>query len=100
MLAEKNKDIKKAYDILEIISKDEKARMAYEAREAEIRDQLIRIKTAEEKGMQKGIEKGLLEGKRKTAKNLFGLGLTIEEVSEAVELSINEVTQIQKEIEN
>ncbi|ODA40451.1 Branched-chain amino acid transport ATP-binding protein LivG [Desulfosporosinus sp. BG] len=27
MLAEKNKDIKKAYDLLQIISKDEKARI-------------------------------------------------------------------------
>ena len=38
MLAEKNQDIKKAYDLLQIISKDEKARMLYEAREAELRD--------------------------------------------------------------
>ena len=59
MLAEKNKAIKKAYTVLEILSKDEKARMAYEAREAEVRDQLTRLKTAEEKGMEKGIEKGI-----------------------------------------
>lgn len=32
MLSEKNEDIKKAYDLLEIISNDEKARMLYEAR--------------------------------------------------------------------
>ena len=32
MLAEKNKDIKKAYNLLQIISKDEKARMLYESR--------------------------------------------------------------------
>ncbi|MHB1652555.1 MAG: PD-(D/E)XK nuclease family transposase [Desulfitobacteriaceae bacterium] len=38
MLAEKNKDIKKAYDLLQIISKDEKARMLYDAREAELHD--------------------------------------------------------------
>ena len=30
MLPEKNKDIKKAYDLLQIISKDEKARMLFE----------------------------------------------------------------------
>ncbi|HVI40528.1 MAG TPA: Rpn family recombination-promoting nuclease/putative transposase, partial [Anaerovoracaceae bacterium] len=40
MLANKNQDIKKAYDILQIVSKDEKARMLYEAREAERRDQI------------------------------------------------------------
>ncbi|SPF50953.1 conserved hypothetical protein [Candidatus Desulfosporosinus infrequens] len=54
MLAEKNQDIKKAYDILQIISKDEKARMLYDAREAELRDQLSRIETAENKGRAKG----------------------------------------------
>jgi len=48
-LAEKNKNIKKAYDLLKIISKDEKAKMLYEARQAEISDQLTRIKSAEDK---------------------------------------------------
>ena len=50
MLAEKNQDIKKAYDLLQIISKDEKARMLYDAREAELRDQLTRMKSAANKG--------------------------------------------------
>lgn len=55
MLAEKNNDIKKAYSLLQIISKDEKARMLYEARQVEISDQLTRIKSAE-KGIEQGIE--------------------------------------------
>ena len=54
MLAEKNQDIKKAYDILQIVSKDEKARILYEAREAELRDQLTRVESAENKGEVKG----------------------------------------------
>ncbi len=33
MLSEKNKGIKKAYSLLQIISKDEKARILYEARQ-------------------------------------------------------------------
>jgi hypothetical protein len=44
MLSQKNKDIKKAYDLLQIISKDEKAKMLYEARQAEISDERTRIK--------------------------------------------------------
>ncbi|WP_242832522.1 PD-(D/E)XK nuclease family transposase [Desulfosporosinus orientis] len=60
MLAEKNKDIKKAYDLLKIISKDEKARMLYEAREAELRDQLTRMKSAENKGREEGEAEGKL----------------------------------------
>jgi len=54
MLAEKNQNIKKAYDLLQIISKDEKARMLYEAREAERRDQISWMKSAEDKGEAKG----------------------------------------------
>ena len=62
MLAEKNRDIKKAYDLLQIISKDEKARMLYEAEQAEISDQLTRIKSAEKKGKEEGIREGIREG--------------------------------------
>jgi len=54
MLANKNQDIKKAYDILQNVSKDEKARMLYEAREAERRDQITWMKLAEDKGEAKG----------------------------------------------
>jgi len=54
LLAEKNQDIKKAYDLLQIISKDEKARMLYDAREAELRDQLTRMKSEKDKGRAEG----------------------------------------------
>jgi len=62
MAAEKNQDIKRAYDLLQIISKDEKARMLYEAREAELRDQLTRLKVAEDKGRAEGRMEGRAEG--------------------------------------
>ena len=61
MLAEKNKDIKKAYDLLQIISKDEKARMLYDAREAELRDQLTRMKSEKDKGRAEGKVEGKAE---------------------------------------
>jgi len=54
MLADKNQDIKKAYDLLQIISKDEKARMLYEAREAERRDQISWMKSAKDEGKAEG----------------------------------------------
>ena len=63
MLSEKNQDIKKAYDLLQIISKDEKGRMLYEAREAELRDQLTRLKVAEDKGRAEGRAEGKIEGR-------------------------------------
>ncbi len=64
------------------------------------------------KGLEKGLEKGrregrlegklegLIEGKIKTAKNLLRLGLTPEQVAQGAELSMDEVLQLKKEIEN
>ena len=88
MLAEKNKDIKKAYDLLQVISKDEKARMLYEARQAEISDQLTRIKSAEEKGIN--------IGKIKVAENFLKMGLAVEQVAKGSELPIEKVIEIEK----
>ena len=88
MLAEKNKDIKKAYDLLQIRSKDEKARMLYEARQAEISDQLTRIKAAEEKGVLRVVE------------NLLKMGLNVEQISIAAEISVERVLEIKKGIIN
>jgi len=84
MLAEKNKDIKKAYALLKIISKDEKAKMLYEARQAEISDQLTRLKSAEEKKATK------------IAENFLNMGLSVEQVSKGSELSIEKVIEIKK----
>lgn len=82
MLAEKNKDIKKAYELLQIISKDEKARMRYEAREAELRDQLTRIKTAKR------------EEKAEVAKNLLDMGMEVTNVAKATGLPEEEVKML------
>ncbi|MCH5138993.1 PD-(D/E)XK nuclease family transposase [Clostridiaceae bacterium UIB06] len=89
MLAKKNESIKKAYNLLQIISKDEKARMIYEAREAELRDQLTRIKSAEQKGAN---EKSI-----KIARNLLKMGLSVEQVATAAELTIEQIEKIKKE---
>ncbi|KJR45018.1 Signal transduction histidine kinase [Desulfosporosinus sp. I2] len=86
MLAEKNKDIKKAYDILQIISKDEKARMLYDAREAELRDQLTRMKSEKDKGRA--------EGRTEVAKNLLDMGFEIPKVALATGLSEEEVKRL------
>lgn len=73
MLAKKNEKIKKAYSILEVISKDDIARAAYEAREAELHDQMTRLKIA---------------------KNLIALGIDIETVAKGVGLSIEQVKKL------
>ena len=86
MLAKKNEDIGKAYDILMVMSKNEKARLAYEAREAEIHDQATREKTAKEDGIkEKAIEDAI---------NFLKLGVNEETVSKGTGLSLEKVLEL------
>jgi len=112
LLATKNSDIGKAYDILTIMSKDENARMAYEAREAEIHDQATREKTAREEGIDIGREigreegidigktKGEFEKAIKLAENFLRMGFSVEEVAKGSELPIENIIEIQNKITN
>ncbi|WP_411682651.1 Rpn family recombination-promoting nuclease/putative transposase [Clostridium thailandense] len=100
MLAEKNKDIKKAYDLLQIISKDEKARMLYEAKYAEISDQRTRIKSAEEKGKKEGKEEGAKENAIENAINFLKLGVSEEIVAKGTGLPIEEVIELKRQMTN
>jgi len=94
MLAEKNDKIKKAYSILEVISKDDIKRAAYEAREAELHDQMTRLKSAREEGLKEGMEKGKIE----MATNLLSMGLSSEQIAKAAGFSVDEVEKIKKTI--
>jgi predicted transposase/invertase (TIGR01784 family) len=102
MLAEKNEKIRKAYNILEVISKDDNARAAYEAREAELHDQMTRLKSAKEEGikegLEKGLEKGLKEATIKNAKNFLIMGLDINMVAKGTGLSVEEILKIKEEL--
>ena len=91
MLAEKNENIKTAYEILRRVSKSKEARMAYDARQAEIMDQLTREKTAKEQGIEQGIEKG----RKEIAVNLLDL-LDDETISAKTGLSVEFVKGLRK----
>ncbi|SFA81123.1 Rpn family recombination-promoting nuclease/putative transposase [Clostridium frigidicarnis] len=102
MLAEKNEDIRKAYDLLQVMSKDEKSRMAYEAREAEIHDQMTRIKTAREEGINIGIDKGINIGidkgandkAIKIAEKMIKRGDSMEDIVDITELPENKIIEL------
>lgn len=94
MLAEKNEKIKKAYNILEVISKDDKARATYESREAELHDQMTRLKSAKEEGIKEGSKETTI----KNAKNFLIMGLDIDMVAKGTGLSVEEVQKIKKEL--
>ena len=117
MLAEKNKDIGSALGLLKIISNDEKARMVYEAREAELMDQRTRIKSAIDKGRVEGRSEGRAEGraegrsegrvegrsegrsegKAEIIRALLTRGMGLEEVASIAGMDISGVAEIQKE---
>lgn len=100
MLAKKNENIKKAYDLLQIISKDEKARMIYEAREAELRDQLTRIKSAEEKGLNEGINIGEDRKAIRIAEKMIKRGDSVEDIMELTELTKDTILELMKKHSN
>ena len=90
MLAKKNENIKEAYEILQKVSKSKEARMAYEARQAEIMDQLTREETAREEEKLKAKKEKL-----EIAKGLIGI-LDENVIAEKFQLSIDEVDELKK----
>jgi len=65
MLAENNKNIKRAYKVLKAASRDAEKRAAYEARQAALMDEASRLDEAIETGKQEGITNGEKKGKWK-----------------------------------
>ena len=60
-MAEKDPYIKEAYKVLENISADDEKRIEYEAREKAIKDYNTQMLSAEKRGVQQGIQKGIRE---------------------------------------
>lgn len=69
---------------------DEKARMLYEAGETELRDQLTRIESAENKGKAEG----KAEGKVEVAKKLLDLGTEVSIIAQATGVKEAEVKRL------
>jgi predicted transposase/invertase (TIGR01784 family) len=86
MLAAKNPTIGKTVDILKRLSADDKARMAYEAREKVRRDELARINDARNSGKKEGKREAQLE----FARNLIAEGLPPEQIARVSGLSLED----------
>ena len=86
MLAERNENIKVAHEILQRVSRSKEARAAYEARQAEIMDQMTREKSAE----QKGIDRTKIE----IARNALLMNLSIEQVEILTGLSKEKIQEL------
>ncbi|ONG89907.1 ATPase [Bacillus cereus] len=85
---EKDPVLKKAIEDWERLSSDKEFLRLYWAREKEIKDRISEIETAEEKAAK--------EAKIQLIQNMIKVGVPIEKVAEAAELSVEEVNKILK----
>lgn len=58
MFGNQNEDIQRSVDLLEVISQDEKLKLAYEARQKELSDQVTFAHEAKEEGRKEAEEEG------------------------------------------
>jgi predicted transposase/invertase (TIGR01784 family) len=61
-------------------------------------DKLLELQFAQEKGLKEGIEKGEYKKSIETAKNLLSMGLTIEQISKATGLSLDDIEKLNLDI--
>jgi predicted transposase/invertase (TIGR01784 family) len=94
MVAKDDKEIKEAYDYLQVISKDREKRMVYEARQAWLMDQRTREKVAREEGMREGMQKGAEKEKINIAKNLLSVGMAIADIAKVTGLMAEEIEKL------
>lgn len=105
-IAEKAPIIKLAYDALDKFSWDEKDLAAYEERVLNVqKEEAIwaqRLDDASAKGREEGIqighEKGREAEKIEVAKNSLKAGVSIDVIAQITGLSVDEISQLQKEI--
>jgi predicted transposase/invertase (TIGR01784 family) len=83
MLTEKNPQVGKAIAKLMVLSEDEQARMIAESREKLQRDIAAREYGAEERGRREALQQ--------TARRLLGMGMSMEEIIKATELTPEEI---------
>ena len=85
-----NEEIRRAKDKLYKLSQDEKERELYFIREKSIKDEASALYNAEQKGIEKGIQKTKID----MIKKLSIVGMSKEQIAEIVSLSVEEVIEI------
>ncbi len=93
-----NKEIRKAKEVLEEISQDERERYLAELREKYILDQKAIEDAGYDKGLKDGISRGLEQGKieekKKIAKNLLKQNMLIVQIEEITGLTKEEIEKL------
>ena len=108
MASKENKKIKKALEILDEMSMDEKEWEEYQSRFMAELDYNSGIATAradgEKAGLEKGLEEGLKEGKKEgskeksveIAKKLIKMGMKLQKIEEVTGLTESEIKKLNK----
>ena len=98
MAKKENKEIKKAIEIIDEMSMDEKEWELYMSRKFAIMDYNTGMLQAEENGLKKGRKEGREEGKKKKqieiAKKLLDKNMPIEEIQEITGLTKEEIQKL------
>ena len=87
-------ELKEAKDILEMAKADPEKRKLMQDREDAARNYANDISQAKKEGEKIGLEKGEKNAKVETAKNLLKIGLTVDQISQATGLSIEDVSNL------
>ena len=94
-MSENNKAVKQAKKVLEEISQDEHERYLAELRQKYIMDQKAMIDAGYDKGLANGLAEGKKEGRKEKqkdiAKKLLRMGMKIEDIEKATDLTKEEI---------
>ena len=85
-----DKIMDKIYKRLDKLSEDEALSLLYDEKEREEEKKQAEIEYAEEHGLNKGISQGI----KQTAKNLLSMNMSFEDISKATGLSIEEINNL------
>lgn len=86
--------MEKALNTLEFLSHDEQTRQRYDARQKALHDYATAIETAKREGREEGEHQRAVH----TARKMLRDGMEVRKVADFVELSIEEVEAIQREL--
>ena len=89
-----NKEIKKAKEVLETISQDEKEIRLAELREKYRMDQHAIMLAGYDKGLKDGLEQGMMKERKKIVKKLLENDVSQEEIAKITGLSKEEIENI------
>ncbi|MEQ8173004.1 MAG: Rpn family recombination-promoting nuclease/putative transposase [Candidatus Eremiobacterota bacterium] len=90
--------IEKANIILDRMSLNKEQREIYDARLKILRDEDGALQTARMRGLKEGIEKGIEKGKCEVATNLLRMNISVEKISEATGLNVEDIEDLKKKI--